>query len=561
MDILREKLMNRAFIISLIQEDKLLESSSFFNAYYSMMKKLKVNKTLKKRKEIELQRMVQEYVNHLLIRAQLYYDKRNWAKALICYELAHNYDYKIYEEKNIIKNIIYCTVNNKQYDITEELIKHLLEITNYDKNEYYFIAEIYNIMGIPQKSTKYMEIYLNSKNPDEITAEEYNYCGIYYNQLYFKDYSKIDIAKKSIQFFEKAHEINPYNSVYLHNITILAGYTNEYDKSFNTWQKIFKLGNLSSIQKYDYALLCMKLPKFEDWHKYYHARYSSDLENYAFHSFTKPLWDGEKDISDKILLLHWEQGYGDNILMYGYINRLKKYAKQIKFVVQEPLYSLFKNSCDDIEIISNELANYETLEFDYFLPVMSIPKILNLNIDTISVGENYINVRQELINDYKEKYFNNNKYKIGIAFHGNKNINERRNIPIKYFKELNNLKNIEIYILNKDVPDEDILLLDNQNTINIAKTFHNFEDTAAAIKNCDIILTSDNCIMNLAGALGKKTFCLFNWSSEWRWFDLSGENVVWYTSVKPFVNKSMNDWQPTMKNAVQAIQKEMLLKD
>ena len=183
---------------------------------------------------------------------------------------------------------------------------------------------------------------------------------------------------------------------------------------------------------------------------------------------------------------------------------------------------------------------------------MSIPQVLNLTPENISVGSNYIKVRQERV-DYYKKYFNINKLKIGIAFHGNKNFNKYRNIPLKYFKNISELDNVELYILNKDIHDKELSIFSNNNVHNIAKYFHNFEDTAAAIENCDIVVSSDNCIMNLAGALGKKTLGIFNWYSEWRWFDLTGEDVVWYTSVKPFVNKKMNDWENTINEVKEYI--------
>ena len=90
---------------------------------------------------------------------------------------------------------------------------------------------------------------------------------------------------------------------------------------------------------------------------------------------------------------------------------------------------------------------------------------------------------------------------------------------------------------------------------NIAKDFRNFADTAAAIENLDLVLCTDNGLLNLAGALGKKTFALFNYDREFRWFDLSGENVVYYDSVKPFVNDDIDNWQSSIQPAINEIKK------
>ena len=68
-------------------------------------------------------------------------------------------------------------------------------------------------------------------------------------------------------------------------------------------------------------------------------------------------------------------------------------------------------------------------------------------------------------------------------------------------------------------------------------------------------MTTDNGLMNLSAALGKKTFCLFNFNYEFRWFDLSGEDVVWYDCVKPFVNKEIDKWEYSVNNAIEEIKK------
>ena len=140
--------------------------------------------------------------------------------------------------------------------------------------------------------------------------------------------------------------------------------------------------------------------------------------------------------------------------------------------------------------------------------------------------------------------------KIGISFSGNANGNRTRDISIDKFLPLDELENVEIYCLTKGVEDSSFDGFKNNKVINIAKEFKDFADTAAVIDCLDLVITSDNCILNLAGGLGKKTFGLFNWQTEFRWFDLTGENVVWYTTVKPFVNKAIDSWEDTILDVV-----------
>ena len=68
----------------------------------------------------------------------------------------------------------------------------------------------------------------------------------------------------------------------------------------------------------------------------------------------------------------------------------------------------------------------------------------------------------------------------------------------------------------------------------MGKTFNDFTDTACALKCMDVVITADNVILNLAGALGVKTFAIFNKYPNFRWYKLTGDDVGWYKSVKPF---------------------------
>ena len=106
-----------------------------------------------------------------------------------------------------------------------------------------------------------------------------------------------------------------------------------------------------------------------------------------------------------------------------------------------------------------------------------------------------------------------------------------------------------------DISEEEYAFCKNNNIKILKKDLNNFAQTAAVIENMDIVVSTDNVILNLAGAMGKKTLGLFNWYYEYRWYDLTGEDVGWYTSVKPFINPSINDWQSSVTRVVEEIQK------
>ena len=78
-----------------------------------------------------------------------------------------------------------------------------------------------------------------------------------------------------------------------------------------------------------------------------------------------------------------------------------------------------------------------------------------------------------------------------------------------------------------------------QNEIN---NIWDFQETAAIIANCDLIITSDTAIAHLAGGMGKETWVLLKNLPEWRW-GKQGNKTFWYSSMRLFRQKESYNWK------------------
>ena len=403
---------------------------------------------------------------------------------------------------------------------------------------YKTIGYIYHQLEDYENASKYMKTFKFNASYSQITAEDYNLLGFYYERLYTTKTRNIKDLDKAVTNFIMASDRKPNDKNYLKNVTITASKGNMQKLADRYWKKLLKLGGLNNDDKFDYAAHCLKNGDFKGFEKYYEYRFDKETNPTVIPIIHKPKWDGSQDISDKTLLVCYEQGFGDTILMAGYLPRLVKLAKHVIYVVQDALYTLLKDNSIGVEVIpANRFLALNDIKYDYYIPSMSIPMALKLNRDNISVGEGYIKPNEDKVKEYKEKYFKNNKLKIGLSVSGNKNGDTTRDIPLDMLLPLTELDNVQLYNLTKDIE------IDNPKIINLGKTFNNFADTAEAMANCDIVISTDNVLMNLAGAIGKKTFGLFNYSNQFRYFDLTGDDIVWYTSVKPFVCDDVDNWK------------------
>lgn len=544
--------LNRTIWVSLLEQEKIIEAISYFESYQNSLLMLKAEKTLKDEIMREVKYSQDVFLSRMVQFAQDYVDSGDYTNAAICYTSIFKYD-----QNNIdnLRDYIKCLDELGQYDLEIGLVEHLKNIGDNDIESYRLLSEICSKRNEIEKTIEYYEKYLTLKGESNITANEYNQLGCYYNLLYSNKSAKYSDIIKSLTYFEKAAKMEPFVRLFHKNATIMASKANALHIGRKHWDALLEIGQMTNDDKYDYAAFCLRSGNFEEWHKYFDSRFDKEHNRTIYPKIFKPKWDGVKDLSHSTLLVHHEQGFGDTFLMWGYMPRLLKLAKHVIFVVQDSIYELLKDNEWGVEVLPSKGTDLNKLKFDYHIPSMSVPVALKLNKDNLSVGEGYIKPNIDLVKQYKEKYFNNDKFKIGISFSGSPSGNLTRNISVENFLPLDKLDGIEIYSLTKGVEDSKFDCFKNNKVVNIAKDFNNFADTAAAMANLDVVLTSDNCILNLAGALGLKTFGLFNWHYEFRWFDLSGENVVWLTSVKPFVNNGINAWESSIEPAVEEIKK------
>ena len=120
-----------------------------------------------------------------------------------------------------------------------------------------------------------------------------------------------------------------------------------------------------------------------------------------------------------------------------------------------------------------------------------------------------------------------------------------RTLNISLFDSILNKKDIQFYSLQVKPS------LDNykqySGMIDLGKTFNDFDDTAAAIKNLDVVITVDTSVAHLAGAMGVNTFMLLPYCPDWRWFD-NDKHTEWYDSVKIFKQKDTVSWSDVIEN-------------
>lgn len=250
-----------------------------------------------------------------------------------------------------------------------------------------------------------------------------------------------------------------------------------------------------------------------------------------------PFWKGE-DLTDKTIYVYYEAGLGDTLMYYRYLKLLEKRCKKVYFKPQVQLLSLFaenKNNSKIVMRLNERIAN----EVDFQCPIMSLPYLLGLNNQTIFYGkEKFLNAMPKKYQWYKERFFDNDKLKIGIKWQGNTLIGGERAMTAESFSKIFEISNSQLYSVQvMDGSHQLKNLQEKFNIIDLGPTFKDFSDTAGAIDNLDIVICNDTSVAHLAGAMGKKCYVILPKYYDWRWhMDIS--KCDWYDSIKLYRQKT-----------------------
>lgn len=499
--------------------------------------------------EAERNCVINQYINQAINYAQKLNLDKKYIEAIEQYRNIMKYSgFPI----NIYKNIGLCMKLIGNADLAIKFLKRFEEISPDKEDVYVYLADLtYTDIKDNRKAIEYYEKALE-KNPNNFSI--YNMLGHLYSTCYQDKYKD-----KQIEYLTKAYELAPNNRIVVKNLAYVLGKFDEVQKADEFYAKLMYLSPTHS-DLHAYGAYLVRHQRFAEGFKFLQHRFQKeDLNNVAFPQLLttkKKKWNIKFDIKDKRILVHFEQGFGDSIMFVRFIDELKKMCKEVSLVVQRQLVDLFKDSKLGVEIYTEE--QIPSINYDYWIPMMDLPIVCETKPSTIPKAGGYLKVPKAKINAYKKQYINDNdKIKIGICYEGTLASKETdRDIPLSYLYPLMKLPDVEVYSFQvDDLTNQMDRVPPDANLIRLGRTFKNWEDTACAMNCMDFMVSTDNGVMNLAGALGIKTFGLFNRIVEWRWFKVEGEDIAWYKSIKPFQCPTSGEWETPVSKVMEEIDK------
>lgn len=266
-------------------------------------------------------------------------------------------------------------------------------------------------------------------------------------------------------------------------------------------------------------------------------------------------------IAHKRILLRPEGGLGDTLNFVRYAEILKYMGADVIVACQKPLIPLLSRCTyiDQLIACGSSVPGY-----DADATFLSLPAIFNDDDNSAPNNIPYLFADPTLIEYWREQLESDTNFKVGICWQADVHNDipsklpiARRGVPLNSFMPLASLNGISFYSLQKhDGLDQ----LDSTNFPlrvfdGLDEKSGPFMDSAAIIKNLDLVITVDTAVAHLAGALGAQVWLLHPYATaDWRWI-CHRTDSYWYPNAHIFKQQKPFDYDGVIEQVCVALQK------
>ena len=298
---------------------------------------------------------------------------------------------------------------------------------------------------------------------------------------------------------------------------------------------------------------------FENGWKQYQYRWKYEKFPSEYREFPQPSWYGS-NLSGKTILVWAEQGIGDEIMFASMLNDLLQMNANIMVECEHRLVSLFQRSFPDIQFSSRKNPPHQQLlnpDIHYQISMGSLGQWLRPTQDSFKRNQTYyLTACPERVSKLRNKYqqLANGKQLVGISWKST-DINRRRakskSTLLEYWKLV--LSQPDCYFINLQYGDveSELAQFESETSLKIYRDQEidplvNLDDFAAQISVLDLVISTSNTTVHMAGALGKRVWTLLPCIPDWRWM-LDREEALWYPMMRLFRQNRIGDWQDVFK--------------
>ena len=263
----------------------------------------------------------------------------------------------------------------------------------------------------------------------------------------------------------------------------------------------------------------------------------------AFDNYTQPRWQGES-LAGKTVLLHAEQGIGDEILFASCMGDALEQARQCIVVCDRRLQALFSRSFPEATVYGHARLKDRTAflpkeTIDLQAPLGDLPCHFRKRSDSFPNRKNYLIADQTKVAAWRNRFA---QLGPGLAVGISSRTGGQPHGASQPFDHAGPMASGAaqpgVRFVNLQYGESATDLLDLQSRHGVAihdwldgDPLIDLDEFAAKVAALDLVISVGNTTVHLAGALGAPAWVLLPTVPGWRWL-IEGETNPWYASVR-----------------------------
>ncbi|MDF3074453.1 MAG: repeat-containing protein [Alphaproteobacteria bacterium] len=373
-------------------------------------------------------------------------------------------------------------------------------------------------------------------------------------------WSNLGNALKDLERFEealaahrRAVELSADSALHWHNFGVTLREAGLIEEAVRALDRAIEIQPEHVDAHWDRGLCNLSLGRYgEAWPDYAWRWRLNEMKNVV--TPQAPLWDGAP-LDGRTLLLHAEQGFGDTILALRYLPKLSGLGGRIILHVQAEVVRL-AGKLPNVDLIVPRPQPAPPA--DVRLPLMDLLALYTPSPEAIpdpaplAVPADAGGKALGVLHHFRKRF------KIGVVWSGSvtfKN-NHRRAVDLQRFLPFGEIPDVQLFSLQKGPPFENFKKFDPAPAVvDLGSLFQDFADTAAALRQLDLVIMTDSSVAHLAASLGVPVWNLLNFQSYWIYAEATGmDTTPWYGSMRLFRQPSPSKWDGVFEQVRQALE-------
>ncbi len=387
-------------------------------------------------------------------------------------------------------------------------------------------------------------------------------------------YTVANLLPEAVKAYNRAIEFQPSDTTLMFEAGCINARTGDFQNALDLFRRVLRINpnhpeaHLSIAHIYTYlGKIKEALPHFhstlEQWPEHRSAHCSVAEAYLALGEFKKGFAHREWRLSGNTDQPHISSSYWNNDDLVGKTVTIRagaetdcdmvqfiRYAQLLKnrgassLIVEcnEQLATLLETNPSIDEFIPAVQSCHELPKSDIQIPLSSLPYVCNTTLESIPNSTPYITIPPSINRMWKHKLKTDVRLKVGISWYDYKQENgfSENTIPLPLILSALPKDHVTVYLLQ--TPSEhDIdqlskleLTLPQINTLNgMGINADSLVEISGLVNNLDLVMSADNSIAHIAGALDKLTWVLLPKNAHWRWMQHRTDSP-WYPSMTLF---------------------------